>query len=257
MTFAYQTHLRGALPTLPSGHAHIWQFDVTAEIAARCERLALLSTSERIRAGNIRHTVTRQEFVSGRTMLRLLLEHYLGRDARGLLLQQGSNGKPFLEDAPISFNVAHSSSRILLAITREGSIGVDLEAHSTSVDIDALIPQVFPANLTAHLSEMNALERHREFFALWAAREAVSKAHGGGLSTAIDWSTNAAGRRIGTVRQEDEAKQFVVVPLACGESYSGALACEQTFERIDILCVPPMQVLNALMPARFLSAAAA
>ena len=85
--------------------------------AERCSAVPLppesgwLSESERARAQRIRHTRTRNEFVTGRRLARLVLSRLLGRPPQEVRFEIGELGQPRLENCgqePGShFSIAH------------------------------------------------------------------------------------------------------------------------------------------------------
>src|SRR5690349_20188145 len=59
--------------------------------------------------------------------IRQLLASYAGRDPDGIRFQRGANGKPSLAGGELEFNLSHSGSLLLLALSRKQPLGVDLE----------------------------------------------------------------------------------------------------------------------------------
>ena len=103
---------------------------------------------------------------------------------------EGAHGKPHVvardSSATIEFNVAHSHGRIVIAFARDTPLGVDMER--IDANIEAL--EIAQANFTpkecallAGLSDRNA--RAQAFYRIWTRKEAVLKAHGGGLTIAL------------------------------------------------------------------------
>lgn len=105
-----------------------------------------------------------------RTALARLLNH---RE-----LQRDANGKPFVAGGP-HFNLSHSGELALIAICPDAPVGVDLEAPRRLRNPDGLARRMCTPRELAHVQSGGDLLR------LWVRKEAVAKAHGGGLTVAL------------------------------------------------------------------------
>ncbi len=89
------------------------------------------------------------------------------------------NGKPFAPDCPLHFNLSHSGTWALCAVS-ESEIGCDVEkidpAHAD------VAKRFFTAAENAQLDEAaTEAERVRRFFRLWTLKESFQKATGQGM----------------------------------------------------------------------------
>ncbi|MFN0245635.1 MAG: 4'-phosphopantetheinyl transferase family protein [Kofleriaceae bacterium] len=138
--------------------------------------------------------------------LHAVLARYLDRAAEIVI---GPYGKPQLrDDDSVAFNVSHSGSLALVAVSREGPLGVDLEQHRVIRDIDKLAARYFTqveASLVAADPQV--------FFRLWARKEAWIKAQGGGLTIALD-----------TVDLSGQTPGWFIADLSIARGYSAAIA---------------------------------
>lgn len=173
----------------PAGHLTGWP-DVTlytcdldqggaAELAA--DR-ALLASDERARADRFRFDRDRDRYIRGRAFLRRRLADVTSYGAEAVPLIDGPWGKPALRCGAVAFNLSHSGPLAVLAISRSGPVGIDVERIDRTVDVDRLSENCF---LPAECAVLNALEpeaRQRRFFAFWTAKEAVMKRTGQGMS---------------------------------------------------------------------------
>jgi 4'-phosphopantetheinyl transferase len=150
----------------------------------------LLSSDERARASKFVRDVDRDAFVVAHAVLRLLLARYCSIPAQSLRFTRGASGKPALDieggASSVRFNLAHSGGNAVVAITRDADVGVDLEAVRQDVDVMAIAERYFSAVERRDLAETPTDRRTNAFFRLWVAKEALLKAHGSGLQTALD-----------------------------------------------------------------------
>jgi phosphopantetheinyl transferase len=93
-------------------------------------------------------------------------------------LTYGLNGKPYLKNQSINFNISHSGDYVVLA-TANREIGVDIEKIAVYPDKVAIRCFTLP--------EREWMEQEGEneaFYRLWTAKESVMKASGLGFSLA-------------------------------------------------------------------------
>lgn len=119
-----------------------------------------------------------------RTALRSILGRLLGRSPGSILFETSGEGKPRIAGgSDIAFNLSHSRGYSLIALSRTGDIGCDIEDRFTNEDVSGLCP------LVLHPSELDAMEglavqeRVEAFRRYWVRKEAVLKASGSGFLT--------------------------------------------------------------------------
>jgi 4'-phosphopantetheinyl transferase len=90
------------------------------------------------------------------------------------------NGRPYIDNI-IDFNIAHSANYVICAISKQTRVGIDIE-KIRKIKLDNF--NVFLSK--EELKEIQASKNpNRQFFILWAKKEAVSKADGQGLGTLL------------------------------------------------------------------------
>jgi phosphopantetheinyl transferase len=196
---------------LPKGLCVIAKVEVW-RASVRCEPgdEALLSPPELARAALYRRQRDRRRFVGSRTFLRRLLSRKTGLPPRSLEIGIAPNGKPFLANAPLHFSISHSASLVLVAISSEAEVGVDIEWMNTGVDFLPVAARNFTREEYAALHETHGRERVRLFYRLWTLREARLKAWGCGCTAAVPPPETGATTRFS--------------PLAAPRGFRAALA---------------------------------
>jgi phosphopantetheinyl transferase len=154
---------RGRLWTIP-GVVDVWRVDLGG--VAHDGLPELLCAQEQARAAQIADWRKRAVWARSRGVLRTLLGGYLDTDPRELRFVSGAHGKPELcaraegEHGPdgesdLRFNLSHSGELMLVAVSGEREVGVDVERAS---------------------------ERYTpKFLRAWTVREATVKCLGTGL----------------------------------------------------------------------------
>ena len=148
--------------------------------------------------------------INSRAALAAVLGRYTESE---LQFDRGPHGKPCLLSAPeIRFNLSHSSGVLLVAVTLDVEIGVDIERFRPLPDCLGVAGRFFPPDDAAALAAVPAAEREREFFTMWTRTEAKLKARGVGLY--------GAGEALDG--------EWTVAAIDAGDQYAAAVAAERS-----------------------------
>lgn len=173
-------------PYRDSGSAQIAHVGLSVGSEQEARAVAWLDGSERERRQRFLHDSPRSRFTLCRAALRSMLCAELGCRNEHLSFETSEHGKPFARirglDAPVSFNVSHSGAHGLIAVSPRGRIGVDIEVRSSRPNLGLLAESVLTPEEQAELAAIRGDRKLRAFFRLWTFKEALSKAHGMGLS---------------------------------------------------------------------------
>jgi 4'-phosphopantetheinyl transferase len=174
-------------PRAGAGVVEVWRADLTAAPADLHE---LLCHEELERAQRIVRTGARALWTRSRGLLRALLGRYLECDPRELRFELGPHGKPKLAgngraDLDLRFNLSHSGPLVLVAVSADHEVGVDVE-HRRARGGDgahelALAARIFGMAEAQRLGELDRGRRAGELLRAWALHEATLKCLGTGL----------------------------------------------------------------------------
>lgn len=156
----------------------IWQVD-TNDLG--WDRFAdVLNLEERKKSERFHTSILQIRYRRCRSALRVLLAGYVGQDAGELVFSYGECGKPELVKQPLHFNLSHSGTTALIAISAY-PIGIDLEQivkHRVGSELVELV--CHPHEITA-LNLLLGEELQAAFYNIWTQKEAYCKALGVGL----------------------------------------------------------------------------
>jgi 4'-phosphopantetheinyl transferase len=216
---------------LSGDHIHVWvaNLDVSPEFLEHLR--STLSPEELERASHFYFLRDRARFAAGRGILRHLLGSYLRVAPERLSFCYNEYGKPALSGqhgTALRFNLSHSDSMALVAVTPERDLGVDVEQYSQSKGEEAVAEKYFsPRELACFRAAPEEL-RARVFLNCWTRKEAYIKARGMGLSIPLDSFdvSFAAGEPAALLRtaELDDTYNWQIQDLMLGENYFGALA---------------------------------
>ncbi len=166
--------------------ADIWLLDFSTLTENQIANLSkLLSPEELTRAQTFKHK--QHDFVATRALVRKVLAHYTSMPTSSLEFARREEGKPYLTNAPfpIYFNLSHSGSFAVLAVSTVGEIGVDIETIRAR-NFLAIAERYYHADELKQLMATPEAEREQLFFKLWTLKEAFFKATGGGISSGLN-----------------------------------------------------------------------
>jgi len=118
--------------------------------------------------------------------LQRVLSRYLGLPAAEIRLLGGAHGKPRLADpgGDLRFNLSHSGTLALVAISRGREVGVDVEQTKPGRDFPALAERALDPGDAEAVRAASGDDQARIFYELWTRHEARLKCLGVGLTGA-------------------------------------------------------------------------
>ena len=156
----------------------------------------------------------------------MLLAAYTGEPPDKLQLAFSSYGKPMLRSYALRFSVSHTDELALYAVTREGSVGIDVERVAPERASVLVAGAFLSAAATSHLRSCAPEQRAREFFRLWTRREAFLKAAGTG------WSAQTS-----TLENEAATAGWWIHELPVGAGHAAVVAVEGAACLVRLLCL--------------------
>lgn len=168
------------------GQVHVWHASLDLEPAVFRHLENTLSVDERQRASRFYFPRDRRRFVAGRGLLRDVLARYTNSHPAELHFTYNDYGKPQLHQSEranaIRFNLSHSKGIIVLAVSRERNVGIDIETLRGDTSILDVADSFFSRNEVLRLHALPTHLRCEAFYRCWVRKEAYIKARGMGLS---------------------------------------------------------------------------
>jgi len=223
------------------GEVRVWiaSLDLGAEAVNRLGRL--LSDDERERAARFCYHRDAMRFVASRAVLRTILGECLGVELCMVDFTYGPRGKPELaapfDRSGVRFNVSHSASLGLCAVTGRRRVGVDSERLRPLPDLDAVGERVFSPRERQALRRLPCTERRQGFFNCWTRKETYVKAIGDGFSHPLDRFTVslAPGTPVRLERADGDSAapgRWTLEAFAPDPEYAAAIAVEGRLRRL-------------------------
>ncbi len=145
---------------------------------------SLLTGAELERAAKFLKPSDAEGFILCRGLLRRILADCLSVEPSELHFNRNAQGKPFLEDGGLEFNVSHSRERLLIAVTAGRAVGVDIEFRRGGLNMEAIAQRWFAPEEQAFFKSLQ--DPAAGFFEIWSKKEAYVKALGAGIYTDLN-----------------------------------------------------------------------
>ncbi len=148
---------------------------------------ALLTADELARMQRFVRDQDRHRFLVTRALTRSVLGRYLSMDGTALAFGKNHYGRPFLENGGeaargLSFNITHTHDCVVLGVTRQRTLGIDIESSGRDAATLDIADRYFSALECRALNALPANEQQQRFFAYWTLKESYIKARGMGLA---------------------------------------------------------------------------
>ena len=199
---------------------HLWAIDLDPPPSEAARRVAATTDGERERAARFWRREDGDRYLSAHGALRLVLAECLACDPLAMCFADGEHGKPFLDGAPVEFNLSHSSDLALIAVARSRRVGVDVERVRSVADLDDLAGRVCTPAELATLATLAETQRARAFLSMWTRKEALAKATGDGIGGVMrDAHATDADARSWTVVEVDDLPGYVACVVGEGSGW--------------------------------------
>ncbi len=233
----------------------VYTASLLADGGAIARAVSMLSRAERERHSSYTNDVVARRFAVGRAILREMLAALQSLLPSAIRLVEGEFGKPALAPGgaqpPLWFSVAHCDDLLLVALSRAGEVGVDVERTRPIDCWERVADRTLAPAERAQL--VRSVERGEDsdhvFLRHWCRVEAELKAIGCGIHGI---EAHRAGQRPERLRVVDLAKLPLPPALATGPTrYQAAVAlCAPSESARQAARAPSQQRAPSTAPAR-------
>ncbi|HEX8611515.1 MAG TPA: 4'-phosphopantetheinyl transferase superfamily protein [Telluria sp.] len=178
---------------LSAGHIDIWLvfYQQITDPALLSSLLALLNEPERAQQLRFHFADDRLRYLATRALVRTVLSRYAPLAPVDWAFTPNEYGRPGIANdhaqaRSLSFNLSHTRGLIAMAVTRDRTLGVDVENLTTRQVSGGIAEHFFSPAEVAELATVPEDRRQDRFFEYWTFKEAYIKARGMGLSIPLD-----------------------------------------------------------------------
>lgn len=219
----------------------VWRVALDATRPPATTDLDSLAEWERARASRFATDTLRFRWLGAHIALRRVLAAALDVPAAMIAYAKGPQGKPFVAhpaSAGLEFNFSDSGEQALIAVSRDGAIGADLEACRPLSDLAAVATSHFATDERTPLLALPQAEQHAAFYRIWTRKEAYLKALGEGLSYGLGRfavTMDATDARL--VHVDGDARvgsQWHIAPIRVDDGYEACVAAPWRIDDVRV-----------------------
>ena len=150
-----------------------------------------LSDDECRRLDAYRSKAAAERYVVTRSLVRIVLGEHIREEPRKVRVSRTDLGKPLSER--VHFNVSHSGDLVLVAVSDDRAVGVDVERRRPVQRVRAMAERWLTADERRELERMRGAsgDESDAFLRVWSLKEARLKALGVGISGAASAGLDA------------------------------------------------------------------
>ncbi len=184
--------------------------DIPKEASFFDEWYEKMPTVRRERCDRFRMEADRKRCIAAYALLVYALCDMNVQDTDTVDMKEGPDGKPYIADAPVFFNISHAKDRVTVAISPM-DVGCDVEYRSANAL--KVAKRFFASEEYEYLNSLSDEEtRNNEFTKLWTLKESVVKCLGEGIRRAFNdfRVADETGKREYSVRIEGDGRTFYI-----------------------------------------------
>ena len=159
---------------LEQDEVHVWHGRMESAHVLRLTQV--LAPDEWRKAQQFHSPRDRRCHIIGRGILRFLIGHLLAIRPEAVRFRCNRFGKPYVSNAQntrgVDFSVSHSADLLLIALTTNRQIGLDVERVRADLDVDCIVRSFFSASEIAEFAAMPSIAKNEAFFRGWCRKEA-------------------------------------------------------------------------------------
>ncbi len=219
----------GSTYSLADGRIDIWRVMLPLPQSVMSKLNSSLSVDEQKRRDSYSFIKQRHTFIASRGILRDIVARYIDARPSDIVFSSTRWGKPYLQDADISFSLSHSGDCIIYAITHKGRVGIDIELMRSDIRPAQLAQRVCSYEEYEQLMRgKSEQEQLTNFYRCWTRKEAYAKAISMGLQA------HAQSIDVGCLPQKsifsvDGIVQWTLEDITVLPGYSASLVSEYKY----------------------------
>jgi 4'-phosphopantetheinyl transferase len=197
---------------------------------------ALMTPEEQAAEDRFVFPLDRRRHRAARALVRTTLAKVTGLDARAIRFELGEKGRPELHPSHgmprVRFNLSHTKGLLVLAVTDDRGVGIDVEDVSRRGQTVEIADRFFAPAEVRDLRALPLTEQRDRFFHYWTLKESYIKGRGLGLALPLDsFAFSLAPDRAPVLacdeRCADDPRRWVFRVYDAAPSYRIAIALER------------------------------
>jgi len=164
----------------------VWHGDILSEEDGQQNYYEFLNDDEKVKVASFTRPGIQKKYIKTRGVLRKVLGEYLEIKSQDIEIKIAEHGKPFVENEALFFNLSHTANRLVIAVSNNSEIGIDLEQYKYRKNLQGLVKKCFSEEEKHFWESLSAQQQVMLFYQLWVRKEAFVKAIGRGIAVGLD-----------------------------------------------------------------------
>lgn len=195
----------------------------------------LLTEEEKTRIDRFYFEKDQNNFTLSRGITRVILANYLDINPKQIIFNQNKFGKLYLENEKLKFNLSHTKELLLIGISFDTEIGIDIEKIRELKVYQDIVRRFFSDNEIKAFFLQTEDKYQESFFTIWTRKEAFIKAVGRGLNIPLnDFDVSVTEKaELLDVRLEDQKKEsWKLYNIPTKKNHKASLVTENDYFEI-------------------------
>lgn len=209
---------------------HVWQANMNTLSIYPIDISNTLSPDELDRANKFKFPKDREHFILRHFQLRLILSKYCGCRPHELIFRYNAYKKPFIyipECKCIKFNMSFSGDLMLVGLSKQNDVGIDIEKVHEMPDLDNIAVENFSPQELKYFN--GTFDKTNAFYKIWTRKEAFIKAIGMGLyhplkSFCVNVNSSGSCEHLVIFNHPMESKRWRTAELNTSDGYIASMA---------------------------------
>jgi 4'-phosphopantetheinyl transferase len=215
----------------------IWHGNIAAEDADYQSYWRVLDAAERAHAEKIKNDLLHKRYVETHGRLRNILGKILNEPPERININKTEHGKPYLADAPeLVFNLSHSGNAMVIAVSWNCQLGVDMEYCKPRTSLAGLVDKCFAEEESRYWYKLSEAQKITEFYRFWTRKEAFVKATGRGIGLGLNRcviNPESQGEFLRIPAEYGQASMWHALDITLGQGACCALVTDKDIVEIE------------------------
>jgi 4'-phosphopantetheinyl transferase len=214
----------------------LWRGELCNEETLYQEYWNILGEAEQAHAGQLGAALQRQRYIEVHGRLRKILAQTVNESPSKISIKKTEHGKPYLADNPeVVFNLSHSANTLVIAVSRNCQLGIDIEHCKQRTNLQGLVDKCFSEEESAYWRTLPEAQKMHEFYRFWTRKEAFVKATGRGIALGLHQcviNPENPAKFLSIPKEYGHASTWSVWDMSIGDEICGALVADTSISTI-------------------------
>ncbi|MBK2125958.1 4'-phosphopantetheinyl transferase family protein [Fangia hongkongensis] len=200
--------------------------------------LTVLSLPDEIHlnAQKFKHPKKRSEYLVSQWIRRDVLLKYYNVELNQQSFYYSEKGRPYLENSVIDFNISHTDQYVLMAVSAQQMVGIDVQSVKEKTDVLSIAKHYFSPSEYKMLSSLSEKVQKERFYQIWTLKEASLKLTGEGIANGLVSYSFFVENHTLVSDKTSKSKDIYYYSGKLSENILLSLASNKPIKQLEIYC---------------------